>query len=114
MFDEAKKKENRYTPVLTFSLMLDAKNALNPAVEVSKIDPKDFITHMDEYMPDFDYTQDIAGLITHVGNLIDFVLKETEEYCGTITDVSYPSERVSNRIPDIPTLHQTIKKKKLN
>ena len=94
--------------------MLDAKNALNPAVEVSKIDPKDFITHMDEYMPDFDYTQDIAGLITHVGNLIDFVLKETEEYCGTITDVSYPSERVSSEIPDIPTLHQTIKKKKLN
>ena len=107
MFDEDKKKENRYTPVLTFSLMLDAKNALNPAVEVSKIDPKDFITHMDEYMPDFDYTQDIAGLI-------EFVLKETEEYCGTITDVSYPSERVSSEIPDIPTLHQTIKKKKLN
>ena len=109
-----KKKENRYTPVLTFSLLLDAKNALNPAVEVSKIDAKDFIQYMDEYMPEFDYTQDIAGLINHVSNLIEFVLKETEDYCGSITDVSYPNERVSTTVPDLPTLHETIKKKKFN
>ena len=37
------KKEGRYTPVLTFSLMLDANNSLNPAIEVSKVDADDFI-----------------------------------------------------------------------
>ena len=41
------KKEGRYTPVLTFSLMLDANSSLNPAIEVSRVDPDDFIEYMD-------------------------------------------------------------------
>ena len=108
------KKEGRYTPVLTFSLMLDANNSLNPAIEVSKVDADDFIQYMDEYMPDFDYTHDIANLMKYCNNLIETMMSEMEEYCGSVTDIQYPSKAVEQEVPDIPTLHEKIKAKKLN
>ena len=73
------KKEGRYIPVLTFSLLLDSRNSMSPAVEVSKLDTKEFIEHMDHYMPDFDYTHDIANLIQYCNNLIDDLENPSKE-----------------------------------
>ena len=108
------KKEGRYTPVLTFSLMLDANSSLNTAIEVSKVDPDDFIEYMDEYMPDFDYTHDIANLMKYCNALIETMMSQMEEYCGSVTDIQYPSKAVQQEVPDLPTLHAKIKAKKLN
>tara|TARA_R100000458_G_scaffold59690_1_gene71184 strand:+ start:1233 stop:1583 length:351 start_codon:yes stop_codon:yes gene_type:complete len=116
MSDSTKKakKEGRYTPVLTFSLMLDANNSLNPAIEISKVDADDFIEYMDEYMPDFDYTHDIANLMKYCTALIESMMSQMEEYCGSVTDIQYPAEPIRQEVPDLPTLHQRIKSKKLN
>jgi hypothetical protein len=108
------KKEGRYIPVLTFSLLLDSRNSMNPAVEVSKLDTKEFIEHMDHYMPDFDYTHDIASLIQYCNNLVDDIMNQMEEYCGSITDITFPDEPVNQEIPSITSIHKKIKKKKLN
>jgi hypothetical protein len=46
--------------------------------------------------------------------LIDEVMNQMEEYCGSVTDITFPDEPVNQEIPSISTLHQKIKKKKLN
>ena len=115
MSDEVKtKKEGRYIPVLTFSLLLDAKNSMNPAVEVSKLDPKEFTEYMDHYMPDFDFTHDIANLINYCNALVEHMMSEIEEYCGSVTDIKFPDKPLPQETPSISTIHETIKKKKLN
>jgi hypothetical protein len=115
MSDETKtKKEGRYVPVLTFSLLLDAKNSMNPTVEVSKLDPKEFTDYMNQYMPDFDFTHDIANLISYCNKLIEHTMFEVEEYCGSATDIKFPSEPVEKGKPNIAKIYETIKKKKLN
>ena len=113
--DEKKaKKEARYIPVLKFSLLLDCQNSMSPAVEVSKIDAKEFIEHMDHYMPDFNYTHDIANLLHYCNELIENTIMEVEEYCGSITDIRFPKTPMKNSVADVSTIYETIKKKKLN
>jgi hypothetical protein len=112
--DNKAKKEGRFINVLSFSLMLDRSMSLSPTIEVSRLDPEQFVEYMDSLMPDFDYTHDIANLIGYCSELVEHVVAAVEEYCGPPTfqqDISEPTEKQDMSIEEV---YKAIKSKKLN
>ncbi len=112
--DNKTKKEGRFINVLSFSLMLDRDMSLSPAIEVSRLDPEQFVEYMDSLMPDFDYTHDIANLIRYCSELVEHVVAAAEEYCGPPTFQQDIPEPIEKQDRDIKEIYNAIKSKKLN
>ena len=108
------KKEGRFINVLSFSLMLDKDASLSPTLEVSKLDAEDFIEFMDDALPDFSYTHDLANLIRYGSGLVDDIEPKMEEYWGVAAyekEITEPAKKTEGTVEEV---YKAIKSTKLN
>ena len=108
------KKEGRFINVLSFSLMLDKDLSLSPAIEVSKLDTEEFVEFMDEALPEFDYTHDIANLIGYATELVEAIVQSVETYCGMPTSEQVIEEPLNKKKGTVEEVYEAIKKTRLN
>ena len=108
------KKEGRFINVLSFSLLLDKDASLSPTLEVSKLDAEDFVEFMDDALPDFGYTHDLANLIRYGTDLVEDIESKIEEYCGMPTSEKHITEPIKKTEGTVEEVYKAIKNTKLN